>query len=80
MGYGGNIGWSEAYIHLSNHHQHFSVIVKRRLSGLFRPKSMSSIINTYITPLVTIITTYISPRIKIITTHISHFFSMTTIS
>ena len=36
----------------------FYKVVKRRVSGILRPKSMSSTISTYITPLITIITNY----------------------
>ena len=41
---------------------------------------MSSIINTYITPIVTIITTYILPLTTIITTHITPLIALTKIS
>ena len=48
----------------------FSKILKRRVSGLLKPKSTYFIITTYITPLISIIaivTTYITPPIAITT-------------
>ena len=80
LGYGRKRGWYETYITSTITIKNFSMIVKWRVDGFLRPKSMSSIINTYITPLFTIITTYISPLITIITTNITLLIETTTIS
>ena len=52
----------------------FSMFARGRVAGILRPRSTSSIINTYITSLSAIITTYISPIVTIITTHITPIF------
>ena len=57
----------------------FSNISRGRVSGILRRISKSTIINTYITPLVTITTTYISPLITIINTHRTSITAITTI-
>ena len=49
------------------------------VAGLFRPRSTSDIINTYITPLISIIMNYISPPVTIITTYTTPLRAMTTI-
>ena len=49
-----------------------STIVKRRVAVILRPKSTSSIITTYITPLITIIYTYINFLISMTTISYSH--------
>ena len=55
-------------------------IERRRVDGIFRPISTSSIINTSITPIVTIIQTFISPPITTTTSDITPLGAMTTLS
>ena len=58
----------------------FYMIWRGWVSGIFVPRSISTIMNTYITPLVTMITTYISPPIAIIATDITPINAITNIS
>ena len=58
---------------------HLYNILKIRVAGILRPKSTSSIFNTYTTPIITITTTYITP-ITTITTYTTPLIAMTTIS
>ena len=58
----------------------FFIILRGSVTGLLRPKSAPTNINTFTTPLVTIITTYILPLITIISNHITPLISTTTIS
>ena len=58
----------------------FYMIWRGWVSGIFVPRSTSTIINTYTTPLFTMITTYISPPITITDTDITPLNAITNIS
>ena len=52
----------------------FSYVAREKVAGLFRPRSMSVIITSYISPLVAIIVISIYPPISIIKTDVTLFF------
>ena len=58
----------------------FSNIARGGVAGIFRPRSTSTIIITYITPILNSIMTYSSPPIPIIATDITPLSAMTTTS
>ena len=60
----------------SHHRQNFLPYCERKVAGLFRPRSTSSIINSYITPRFAIITTSIYHPINIIDTDTTLLFYM----